>query len=143
MKGLFIPEITTEMFRNGCLESIEALMAEGKIYDIDYQQPCEDCISREAVMSVIFDLWEPTEYNDEDDFLECLENSINRLLSVKPETKWIPCTERLPQNGQKVLITTKNGSVMDFYYIEGNSTWDMVTAWTPAPEPYKGGGEEE
>ena len=50
MKGLFIPEITTEMFRNGCLESIEALMAEGKIYDIDYQQPCEDAISRKAVL---------------------------------------------------------------------------------------------
>ena len=36
MKGLFIPEITAEMFRNGCLEGIEALMAEGKIYDIEY-----------------------------------------------------------------------------------------------------------
>ena len=36
MKGLFIPEITAEMFRNGCFESIEALMAEGEIYDIDY-----------------------------------------------------------------------------------------------------------
>lgn len=36
MKGLFIPEITAEMFRNGCLESIEALMAEGKVYDIEY-----------------------------------------------------------------------------------------------------------
>lgn len=36
MKGLFIPEITAEMFRNGCLESMEALMAEDKIYDIDY-----------------------------------------------------------------------------------------------------------
>lgn len=37
MKGLFIPEITAEMFRNGCLESIEALMAEGEICDIDYE----------------------------------------------------------------------------------------------------------
>lgn len=37
MKGLFIPEITAEMFRNGCLESIETLMAEGEIYDIDYE----------------------------------------------------------------------------------------------------------
>lgn len=36
MKGLFIPEITAEMFRNGCLESIEALMSEGEIYDIEY-----------------------------------------------------------------------------------------------------------
>ena len=38
MKGLFIPEITEEMFRNGCLESIEALMAEGEIYDVEYPQ---------------------------------------------------------------------------------------------------------
>ena len=38
MKGLFIPEITTEMFRNGCLESIEALMADGEIYDIEYSR---------------------------------------------------------------------------------------------------------
>ena len=36
MKGLFIPGITAEMFRNGCLESIEELMAEGEIYDIEY-----------------------------------------------------------------------------------------------------------
>lgn len=56
MKGLFIPEITTEMFRNGCLESIESLMAEGKIYDIDYpleQEPCEDCVSRQAVLDLM------------------------------------------------------------------------------------------
>ena len=38
MRGLFIPEITAEMFRNGCLESIEALMAEGEIYDIEYSK---------------------------------------------------------------------------------------------------------
>ena len=36
MKGIFIPEITVEMFRNGCLEAIEALMAEGEVYDIEY-----------------------------------------------------------------------------------------------------------
>ena len=44
MKGLFIPEITAEMFRNGCLEGIEALMAEGEIYDIDYTEwiPCSE-----------------------------------------------------------------------------------------------------
>lgn len=38
MKGLFIPEITAEMFRSGCLESIEELMAEGEIYDIEYSK---------------------------------------------------------------------------------------------------------
>ena len=44
MKGLFIPEITAEMFKSGCLESIEALMAAGEIYDIEYQRwiPCSE-----------------------------------------------------------------------------------------------------
>ena len=36
MKGLFIPEITAEMFREGCFESIETLIAEGEMYDIEY-----------------------------------------------------------------------------------------------------------
>lgn len=35
MKGLFIPGITAEMFRSGCLESIENLMAEGELIDVD------------------------------------------------------------------------------------------------------------
>lgn len=49
MNGLFIPEITAEMFRNGCLESIEALMAEGEIYDIDYSPwiPCSERLPEE------------------------------------------------------------------------------------------------
>ena len=36
MKGILIPDITVEMFRNGCLEAIEALMEVGEIYDIEY-----------------------------------------------------------------------------------------------------------
>jgi hypothetical protein len=47
MKGLFIPGITEKMFKNASVESVAELMADGKIYDIDYQEPCEDCISRQ------------------------------------------------------------------------------------------------
>lgn len=35
MKGLFIPGVTTEEFRKVRLEGVEALMAEGTIYDVD------------------------------------------------------------------------------------------------------------
>jgi len=35
MKGLFIPGITTEMFKNCCFKSIEILRTEGEIYDVD------------------------------------------------------------------------------------------------------------
>lgn len=53
MKGLFIPDITAEMFRNASLESVEELMAEGRVYDIDYQEPCEDTISKKEVLEYI------------------------------------------------------------------------------------------
>ena len=39
MKGLFIPDITVEMFRNASVESVAELITEGKVYDIDYQDP--------------------------------------------------------------------------------------------------------
>lgn len=67
MKGLFIPDITAEMFRNGCLESIEALMAEGKIYDIDYspknklekiRKTLDDLDKEVADKEVTRDYWE-------------------------------------------------------------------------------------
>ena len=53
MKGLFIPGITAKMFRDASVESIAELMADGKIYDIDYQEPCEDAISRKEVLEYI------------------------------------------------------------------------------------------
>lgn len=68
--------------------------------------------------------------------------------SVQPEQKWIPCSERLPEIGQSVLL-----SVGGMYSAEGclreDGDWaqfrwdaiqrkDMVGAWKPLPEPYKG-----
>ena len=126
MKGLFIPEITAEMFQNGCLESIEALMAEGEIYDIEY-------------------------------------------------SRWIPVSERLPEDTYPVNITWVNHDPEPYYaeikdkpftatghYCNGRWWWYSVTcqdyldeyghwnidamddaieviAWMPLPEPYKQG----
>lgn len=74
-----------------------------------------------------------------------------RLMSLKPERKtgnWIPCSERLPEIGQSVLL-----SVGGMYSAEGclreDGDWaqfrwdaiqrkDMVGAWKPLPEPYQG-----
>lgn len=83
MKGLFIPEITAEMFRNGCLESIEALMAEGKIYDIDYQEPCDDVVSRQEALNVVHKYFEHyLQLNDD----ICLDG-LRSLPSVTPKEK--------------------------------------------------------
>lgn len=107
MKGLFIPEITAEMFKSGCLESIEALMAAGEIYDIEYQ-------------------------------------------------RWIPCSERLPENGRQVLVYARSVHYALAKYDEMREadgtykkqwvTFDAwkpyytikeVIAWMPLPEPYR------
>lgn len=105
MKGLFIPGITENMFRNSSLEGIETLMAEGEIHNINY-------------------------------------------------SNWIPVTEKLPEDYQRVLITVVNYDgdkvvrVAVYYDLkkifkvkENNESWKVgeegLLAWRPLPEPYK------
>lgn len=65
--------------------------------------------------------------------------------------KWIPCSERLPEAFDNVLISTKEGgraiahrcpnqSEGRFYDLH-SSAIDGVVAWQPLPEPYKPEGE--
>lgn len=86
MKGLFIPEITAEMFRNSSLESIEALIAEGEIYDIEY-------------------------------------------------SKWIPCSERLPEAFSFVNCTCHS-------LIDDREDWVVETCYLPqlTDSPYSDWG---
>lgn len=81
----------------------------------------------------------------------CLQYDLRDLLAeleVMPSAqRWIPCSERLPEIGQSVLL-----SVGGMYSAEGclreDGDWaqfrwdaiqrkDMVGAWKPLPEPYK------
>ena len=76
-------------------------------------------------------------------------------LAVEYNNGWIPCSERLPEIGQEVIVATKNGSVYSniyYDYIDNNAKepcfhrWDDemwncfmldVIAWQPLPEPFK------
>lgn len=62
-----------------------------------------------------------------------------------PADQWIPCSERLPEEWQKVLVTleafkgvriVRTDQIVDGNWWQWNS--DNVTAWMPLPEPYKG-----
>ena len=58
--------------------------------------------------------------------------------------KWIPVTERLPEDERYVLVTTVNGDVTEAKYWQKERFWVLkglaimnVTAWMPLPEPYR------
>ena len=121
MKGLFIPEITAEMFRNGCLESIEALMAEGEIYDIEYSRWI-------PITSIPMTEEEKEHYKTHPEYQDDY-----RIFNCK-----------LPDDGQEVLISVYGGVEVDTFvqdandgcYFEGRDIYD-VDAWMPLPLPYK------
>nr|DAI47383.1 MAG TPA: Protein of unknown function (DUF551) [Caudoviricetes sp.] len=80
------------------------------------------------------------------------EYKIVKVNPVKPTmgNTWIPCSERLPNDGEFVL-TYKNGQFEAQEYekrrngwISGGWFWSLctVTHWMPMPEPPKEGGAE-
>lgn len=94
----------------------------------------------------------------------CVGDTINRQAALKAVTwdteaymavnmlpaaqQWIPCSDRLPEEGIEVLITTEGNQVYisEYEMIDGRPFWydffEYVTireviAWMPLPEPYK------
>jgi len=133
MKGLFIPDITAEMFKNGCLESIEALMTEGEIYDIDYSP------------------WIPvrTRTMTKEEVKEFNESEFDYPMDEDKENWTYDCC--VPDEPCQVLITTAWDEVRcvefgrdgSFVWFEGFEDRDDVKAWMPLPEPYKAESEDK
>ena len=95
-----------------------------------------------------------------DDILEFIE----RQPTVEQQPRWIPCSERLPEDDVYVLISKKPSPIsgnkfsvtIGMRYINRRSKkaeWrdsgfgylsdDKVLAWMPLPSPYQEEGEEE
>lgn len=79
---------------------------------------------------------------------ECQEMKMKRKME---QNRWIPCSERLPEQYKFVLVTAKmerdktslvyqGARCGDSFVLSGvmNSTDYIVTAWQPEPEPWKG-----
>ena len=130
----------------GCQEQQAYAMAI-KALDVLEQQPCEDCISREEVKNLF---WDGTEGYDCRGFTRMeIGEMLGDLPSVTPQqTRWIPCSERLPERDENVLTYHRNES-FDYQYIswidDYSGKWagfignlsDEVLAWRPLPEGYK------
>ena len=90
-------------------------------------KPCDDAISRDAVISII----EESQENDADEWMgypwkvtpNLLMDEVRKLPSVTPKQRtghWIPVSERLPEDIKPVIVTWKNTDPKSYYqYIVG------------------------
>lgn len=97
-----------------------------------------------------------------DDCYDVTEYQAAKTKAIKAleQTRWIPCSERLPEENGQYLITVKYKPEADYeniYAEHGEWTdgqWDMfcfghcgevedIIAWMPLPEPYKEDDEDD
>ena len=80
----------------------------------------------------------------DDDMLHEMVKEAVKNIEIEP--KWIPVSERLPEEDGRYLCTYEDDiyeNCVDFGSYE-NGEWyvDKVIAWMPLPEPYKAESEE-
>lgn len=96
-----------------------------------------DLINRKSALKALRPIMRKSDY-----FYEMLK-AIQDIPPAEPEQRWIPCSERLPEEDACYLVTTSgtNNDIIDIaYYTEG--IWhkaSRIKAWMPLPEPYKEG----
>ena len=122
---------------------------------------CEDTISRQAAIDDLNGK-DPSQIWDTAD----IEVWVNALPSAQPEQRWIPCSERMPEDGENCLVSVRCSN--DFLVDRGTYSTDLfkvdeehffgkrsesgwyhlsseygyckilnVIAWMPEPRPYK------
>ena len=103
----------------------------------------DDLISRQEAIDWLTNEW--------DGMVTSVFDGIKNLPSAEPEQRWIPCSERLPDDveiGEEypaVIFCTDKATYAGFYehnfggkwWTEEDYTVDSVIAWMPLPEPYK------
>lgn len=120
---------------------------------LEQQPTSEDCISRQETLDAII---KELGIRNESYLLECerpIYNAVKDMPPVIPTQRWIPCSERLPEDRNIVLVTAywhETYQVMMASYF-GDGLWWCVPfnncgdhmmklnpkAWQPLPKPYE------
>ena len=96
-----------------------------------------DLISRTETIKAVSKTWiNGTSLCKADEAID----EINKLPSAQ---QWIPCNERLPEEGNNILAQYMNGDVGIIAHVRMKA-WNIITepcatiiAWMPLPKPYQ------
>ena len=115
------------------------------------KEPCEDVISRRAVLEQI-NCWIGSGEYRYTNATYYLTERVKHISSVKPqESKWIPVSERLPEESLNSVIgwDAYRERCVFVQYLDGQfqitgkpESFD-IKAWMPLPEPYKAESENK
>jgi hypothetical protein len=123
----FLKEYTETNFSERCIDAHDMAI---KALE---QQPCDDCVSRQAVLDLINADWK----------YEGLELSVNELPPVTPTQRWIPVSERLPECEGLYLVSVKNEHLRQYSktcWFNSHRNWfsrQDVIAWQSLPKAYE------
>ena len=103
------------------------------------------------------EIQEELKAKSKDDFIALCKNSVETALDEPKDSRWIPCSERMPEDGQDVLVWFeyfRYGEYNGLYqthgigwawrgewsgFVNGQSGWHKlrIIAWRPLPEEYR------
>lgn len=101
-------------------------------------EPCEDCVSREAVLDAFWKL----DVELRPSAIDAIINMVNSLPPVTPKPRWIPVSERLPEKSMEVMACDESGTIFFAHFNNGYSFCEDAVAWMPLPAKYEKGESE-
>ena len=79
----------------------------------------------------------PTCDNSKPVLVASVRATINHMPTIEPEPQWIPCSERLPEDGKLIYASFP---YLQCCQVVEYSTYirNAIDAWIPLPESYEG-----
>ena len=113
----------------------------------------DDLISKLTAVNAVEEIGRVATLPDGDEVIRksAVKYTLSMLPSAQPEQKWIPCSKRLPHQGQEVICQCR-ASIIKVLKLDADGDWfqdaghcymgGFVIAWMPLPAPYKEGGAD-
>ena len=95
--------------------------------------PKEDLISRKAAIDAMSESLKRVF----PEHRQIAEKCLKALPPAQPEPQWIPVSERLPEEGQSILVTADGWRMVAIIRTFFKDMHKDIIAWMPLPEPYR------